>query len=88
MGRFRLLNFRTGVSQKTNREYAQISLMSMGADSRKIADFFVEPAVLQKALQGGAKLDSVVYISVELDDSLHYQITDIRPATTSSVKAD
>lgn len=72
-----LLNKANGVSKTTGKPWARVTLGCDHTDgSRSVSEFFISPEVYAKI--SGIKLDSYVYVTSDLDQDLHYSISDIR----------
>lgn len=82
MVKLRLLNKASGISKASGKPWTRITLGSDHSDgSRSVADFFVTPEIAAKLV--GISLDSQIYVHAELDDKLHFGISDIRSSDSS-----
>lgn len=84
MVKLKLLNKSSGLSKTSGKPWTRITLGCDHSDgSRSVADFFVTPEIAAKL--ASISLDSQIYVHAELDDRLHFGISDIR-STESSIK--
>lgn len=82
MIKVRLLNKAQGIGKTSGRPWCRLTLAADHNDgSRVVNDFFVNPEVATKV--SSIPLDSLVYISAELDSNLHFNVADIRVAETT-----
>lgn len=82
MVKVKLLNRFSGIGKDSGRPYCRITLASDKSDgSRIVADFWCNQTVANKV--AGLPLDASVYVSAELDDALHFNISDIRLADST-----
>ena len=79
MIKVKLLNCIKGVGRDTGKPWCKLTLASTKADgTRVVSDFWCNQTIASKA--AFIPLDSQVYISAEIDESLHFAISDIRSA--------
>lgn len=77
----RLINKASGLGKESGKPWCRITLASDKADgTRAVADFWCNQAVADKIAR--IPLDSYVYVTAELDDALHFNISDLRPVDT------
>lgn len=77
MVKVKLLNRFSGVGKDSGKPYCRITLASDKADgTRAVGEFWCNTTVASKV--ASIPLDSNVYVSAELDDSLHFSISDVR----------
>lgn len=82
MTKLKLLNRASGIGKDSGKPWARATFAADHADgTRSVADFFVTPDIGAKL--AGMQLDAPVYVSVELDSNLHFQISDVRPVDTT-----
>lgn len=73
----RLINRSNGISKSSGKAWCKISLASDKADgARIIQEFWCNPQLAAKVAT--IPVDSYVYVTAELDDSLHFNIADLR----------
>lgn len=83
MKKVKLINKSNGVGKESRKPWCRITLSCDAMDgTRSVSDFFVSPSVAAKV--ASINLDSEVYIQADLDENLHFNISDIREV---SVKA-
>lgn len=79
MVKVKLINKAQGIGKESGKPWCRVTVASDLADgSRAVSDFFVGPAIAVKV--SSLPLDSAVYVSADLDDRLHFTISDIRSA--------
>jgi len=85
MIKVKLLNCIKGVGRDTGKPWCKLTLASNKSDgTRVVSDFWCNQTIASKAAL--IPLDSQVYISAEIDESLHFAISDIRLA--DAIKAN
>lgn len=79
MTKVKLVNCIRGVGRESGKPWCKLTLASTKADgTRVISDFWCNQTIASKAAL--IPLDSQVYVSAELDETLHFAISDIRLA--------
>lgn len=79
MTKLKLLNRASGIGKDSGKPWARATFAADHADgTRSVADFFVSPEIGAKL--SAIPLDTYVYVSAELDQHLHFNISDIRNA--------
>ena len=79
----KLVNKASGIGKESGRPWCRVTLAADHSDgTRSVADFFVAPEIATKL--AAIPLDSAVYITTELDQNLHFAISDIRSADLKS----
>ncbi len=82
MVKVKLINRFSGVGKDSGKPYCRITLASDKVDgTRAVGEFWCNTTVANKV--ASIPLDSQVYVSAELDDSLHFGISDIRLADST-----
>lgn len=82
MVKLKLVNCLQGIGKESGKPWCRITLASDKADgTRVVSEFWCNPTVANKVAM--IPLDSQVYISAEMDDSLHFNISDVRTADTT-----
>lgn len=83
MVKLRLINRANGLSKASGNPWCRLTLCCDHADgNRTVSDFFVNPEVASRV--ASIPLDSLVYVSADLDSKLHFSISDIRPVEATS----
>lgn len=83
MVKLKLLNRATGIGKESGKAWARATFGCDHSDgTRSVADFFVTPEIGAKL--SGIPLDTNVYVSAELDQNLHFNISDVRSAETTA----
>ena len=78
----RLINKASGLGKDSGKPWCRITLASDKADGpRAIADFWCNQMVANKVAQ--IPVDSLVYVTAELDEGLHFSVSDVRPVDTA-----
>lgn len=82
MIKVKLVNCMQGIGKDSGKPYCRVTLASDRTDgTRAISDFWCNQTIANKVAT--IPLDSYVYVSAELDDALHFNISDIRTAETT-----
>lgn len=82
MVKVKLINRFAGIGKDSGKPYCRITLACDKADgTRAVGEFWCNTTVANKV--AGIPLDSQVYVTAELDDSLHYNISDVRLADST-----
>lgn len=82
MIKVKLVNCAQGIGKDSGKPWCRVTLASDKADgTRAISDFWCNQTVANKVAM--IPLDSLVYVTAELDDSLHYNISDVRLADST-----
>lgn len=79
MLRAKLINKANGVGKDSGKPWCRITLASDKMDgTRAVGDFWCNQIVSAKV--ANISIDTLVYVTTELDESLHFNIVDIRTA--------
>ena len=85
MVKTKLINKASGIGKDSGKPWYRVTLAADHTDgSRSVGDFFVSPEVGSKF--SAIQLDADVYITAELDQHLHFQIADVRSASSNVTK--
>lgn len=82
MVKVKLLNRAQGIGKDSGKPWCRVTLASDKTDgTRVVSDFWCNQNVANKV--SSIPLDTYVYVSAELDDALHFQISDVRTGDTT-----
>ena len=82
LAKFKLTNKSTGLSKKTGKPWYRLTLSSERIDgTRRMSDFWVTAEVYHKAMV--IQYDAEVYVAVNLDQDLHFNICDVKPVNAA-----
>lgn len=75
----KLLNKARGIGKDSGRPWCRITISADKADgSRSVNDFFVAQDIATKI--DSIPLDANIYVTADLDENLHFSISDVRSA--------